>query len=102
MYEPRAPNRRSHASEISSPPPSAWPSTWAMKTFGIRAIDASTSWPRSIIAMLAAVSLAMNALMSAPAEKNFFEALRTITTFTPSSAAAASTAAPSSSMKSLS
>ncbi len=38
--------------------------------------------------------------MSAPAQKNFFEALRTITTFTAASAAAASTAAPISSMKS--
>ena len=52
--------------------------------------------------MLAALSLAMNALMSAPAEKNFFEALRTITTLTPASDAAASTAPPNSSMKSLS
>ena len=73
-----------------------------MKTFGMRAIDASTSCPRSIIAMLPAVSLARNALMSAPAEKNFFEALRTITTLTASSPAAASTAAPISSMKALS
>ena len=38
--------------------------------------------------------------MSAPAQKNFFDALRTITTLTASSAAAASTAAPISSMKS--
>jgi hypothetical protein len=73
-----------------------------MKIFGIRAMPARTSWPRSIIAMLAAVSLAMNALMSAPAEKNFFDAERTITTFTASSPAAASTAEPSSSMYSLS
>ena len=32
---PRAPKRRSHASVISRPPPSAWPSIWAMKTFGM-------------------------------------------------------------------
>ena len=38
--------------------------------------------------------------MSAPAQKNFFDAQRTITTLTASSAAAASTAAPISSMKS--
>ena len=71
-----------------------------MNSFGTAAIAASASWPRLIIFMLPAVSLARNALMSAPAQKNFFEALRTITTFTAASAAAASTAAPISSMKS--
>ena len=73
-----------------------------MNTFGTSAIDASTSWPRSIIARLPAVSLARNALMSAPAQKNRLEAERTITAFTESSDAAASTAAPNSSMKALS
>ena len=85
---------------ISSPPPSAWPSICAMKTFGTRAIAASASWPRLIIFMLPAVSLARKALMSAPAQKKRFDAERTITTLTASSAAAASTAAPISSMKS--
>ena len=72
-----------------------------MNTFGIRAIDASTSCPSSIIAMLSSVVLAANALMSAPAEKNFFEADRTMIALV-ESAAAESTATLNSSMNSLS
>jgi hypothetical protein len=49
--------------------------------------------------MFFSVVFALNALMSAPAEKNRSSALRKITARAPSSAAAASTLSPSSSIK---
>jgi formate hydrogenlyase subunit 3/multisubunit Na+/H+ antiporter MnhD subunit len=63
--------------------------------------DFHTAAPTPVSAMLSSVVLAANALMSAPAEKNFFEADRTMIALV-ESAAAESTATLNSSMNSLS
>ena len=69
-----------------------------MKTFGMAAIEDSVSCETRIISMFASTVFSLNAFTSAPAEKNFSDALRTTTTFTASSAAASRTASASSSM----
>ena len=69
-YSPSAPKRRSQARAISSPPPRAVAPIWAMNTLGVRAISERPSWARRIMAMFSSTPLALNALMSAPAEKN--------------------------------
>ena len=68
----------SHASAISSPPPSAWPAMYAMNTCGAAAIRRNAAWLTLIISMFAPTSPSRNFLMSAPAEKNFSLALWTI------------------------
>ena len=77
---PGAASRTSHASAISSPPPSAWPLTYAMNTCSAAAIRVNAACDVRIISMFASTSPSRNFLTSAPAEKNFSLALRTITT----------------------
>src|SRR5215213_4147914 len=97
-YSPSAPKRRSHARAISSPPPRAVAPSWAMNTFGVRAISERPSWAWLTMRILSSTLLASNALMSAPAEKNLSLALRKITAPAPSSSAAERTPSLSSSM----
>jgi hypothetical protein len=82
----------SQASAISSPPPRAWPLMDAMNTCSAAAICLNAACEVRIIAMFASTSPARNFLTSAPAEKNFSFALRTMTTRA-SEAIAASTSA---------
>ena len=69
-----------------------------MNTFGQLPILASVLWANRIMCMFASEVFAWNALMSAPAEKNFSRADRMTTTLTESFWIIASTAASRSSM----
>ena len=92
--------RKSQHSAISRPPPRQCPLIAAMTTFGVLSNLLIASFAHTTNAFCASKSLLANTDTSAPAEKNFSDALRTTIALMPSSLRAASIAASSSSMNS--